>query len=154
MLDSNIQSSESLNVFKSKILKFIRPKTSCFFNCPHHKGVKLITILRLGLSYPRNHKFKHSFQDCLNPTCSCDIEVETNAHCLLNCSSYLHETKILLNNIKSVLPNILEQSDSLINNVLLFGDTSLEDSSNTIILNGTINDTMSTKRFDGSILTF
>ena len=26
MLDSNIQSSESLNVFKSKILKFIRPK--------------------------------------------------------------------------------------------------------------------------------
>ena len=153
MLDSNIQSSESLNVFKSKILKFIRPKTSCFFNCPHHKGVKLITILRLGLSYPRNHKFKHSFQDCLNPTCSCDIEVETNALCLLNCSNYLHETKILLNNIKSVLPNILEQSDSFIN-VLLFGDTFLDDSSNTIISNGTINDTISTKRFDGSILRF
>ena len=122
MLDIRI--SESLNVFKSRILKFIRPKENSFFNFLNPKGVKLISRLRLGFSHLRDHKFKHSFQDFLNPICSCDIEVKTTAHFLLHCPSYLLEIKILLNNIKSALPNILEQSASLIN-VLLFGDTSL-----------------------------
>ena len=147
MLYSNFRSSESLNVFK------IRPKENSFFNCFNHKGVKLITRLRLGLSHSQDHTFKHSFQDRLNPTCSCGIEVETNAHFLLH-TNYLHERKNLLDNIKSVLPNILKQSDSLINNVLLFGDTSLDDSSNKIILNATINYITFTKRFNGSIFTF
>ena len=48
----------------------------------------------------------------------------------------------------------LEQSDSFINNVLFFSDTSSEDYSNTIILNATINYITSTKRFDYSIFTF
>ena len=56
--------------------------------------------------------------------------------------------------IKSALPNILEQSDSFVNNVLLFGDTSLDGSSNTIILNATINYITSIKWFDDPIFTF
>ena len=32
ILDSDIRCSESLNAFKIKILKFIRPKTNFFFN--------------------------------------------------------------------------------------------------------------------------
>ena len=47
----------------------------------------------------------------------------------------------------------LEQSDFFIN-VLFFGDTYLEDYSNTIILNAIINYITSTKRFDDSIFTF
>ena len=150
MVDSDIWSSESLNFLKNKILKFIRPKVNSFFNCLNPKGVKLITRLRLGLGHLRDHNFKHSFQDCLNPICSCGIEVETTAHFLLHCPNYLHERKTLLDNIKSVLPNIFEQSDSFINNVLLFGDASLDDSSNIITLNATINYIRSTKRFDAS----
>ena len=46
MLDSDIRSSESLNV-----LKFIRTKANSFFNCLNPKRVKLITRLRLGLSH-------------------------------------------------------------------------------------------------------
>ena len=152
--DSDIRSSESLNVFKSKVLKFIRPKTNSFFNCLNPKGVKLITRLPLGLSHLRDHKFKHNFQGFLNPISSCGIEVKTTAHFLLNCPSYLNERKTLLDIIESALPNILEQSDSFINNVVVFGDTSLGNSSNTIILNATINYITSTKRFDGSIFTF
>ena len=56
--------------------------------------------------------------------------------------------------MKSILPNILEQSDSFINNVLLFGDTSLDDSSNKIIQNVVINHVTSTKRFNDPIFTF
>ena len=67
MLDSNIQSSESSNVFKSRILKFIRPKVNSFLNYLYPKGVKLITGLQLGLSNLQNVKFKHSFQELSQP---------------------------------------------------------------------------------------
>ena len=86
--------------------------------------------------------------------CSCDIEVEATDHYLLHRPNNLHERKIFLNNIKSVLPYILEKSDSIINNVLFFLDTSLDDSSNAILINSTIDYVTSTKRFDDTILTF
>ena len=88
------------------------------------------------------------------PMCTCGIEVETTAYYLPRCPNYLHERKTLLGNMKSILPNILEQSDSFINNVLLFGDTSLDDSSNKIIQNVVINHVTSTKRFNDPIFTF
>ena len=66
ILDSDIRSSESLIVYKSKVLRFIRPKANCFFNCLNPKGIKLITKLRVCFSHLRDHKFKHSFHDCLN----------------------------------------------------------------------------------------
>ena len=53
----------TLNIFKSKILKFIRPAANSIFGCHDPIGVKLLTRLRLGLSHPCEHKFKHSFQD-------------------------------------------------------------------------------------------
>ena len=37
-------------------------------NC---KGVRLITRLHVGMSHLREHKFKHNFQDCLNPIWIC-----------------------------------------------------------------------------------
>ena len=67
MLDSNIQSSESSNVFKSRILKFIWPKVNSFLNYLYRKRVKLITGLQLGLSNLQNVKFKHSFQELSQP---------------------------------------------------------------------------------------
>ena len=67
MLDSNIQSSESSNVLKSRILKFIWPKVNSFLNYLYPNGVKLITGLQLGLSNLQNVKFKHSFQELSQP---------------------------------------------------------------------------------------
>ena len=75
MLDSKIWCSKNLNAFKNKALKITRLKANFFFNCLISKGVKIITRLQLGLSHLQDHKFKHSFQDCLNPICSCGIEV-------------------------------------------------------------------------------
>ena len=92
MLDSDIQSSESLNVFKRIVLKFIQPKANSSFNCLNLKGVKLITRLRLGLSNLRDHKCKHSFQDFLNRMCSCGIKIEATTHYLLHCpTTYMKE---------------------------------------------------------------
>ena len=57
-----------MSVFKEKILNFIR--SSPFFDCHNSKGIKLIIRLGLGLSHLREHKFKHSFQDTINPSCN------------------------------------------------------------------------------------
>ena len=69
-LDLNIHNSESLNIFKKNLLTFIRPSGSSVFNCNNLRGVKLLTRLRVGLMHLREHKFKHDFQDTLNPICS------------------------------------------------------------------------------------
>ena len=78
--------SESINIFENKTLVFMRLKTNCTFNCRNPKGIQLINRLVLGLSHFHEHKFKHSFWDCLNPICTCWYEIETTAHYLLHCS--------------------------------------------------------------------
>ena len=57
-----------------------------------------------------------------------------------------------LNKIKSINCSILESSDAAVTKILLFGDNSFSDSSNTLILNSTIEYIVSTQRFEGSIL--
>ena len=75
-LDKSIRNSESFSIFKKNILKFIRTSPNSIFNCHNPKRVKLLTRLRLGLSHLRDHKFKRSFQDLLNPICNCGTDVE------------------------------------------------------------------------------
>ena len=50
-LDPTIRNAESVGIFKSNILKFIRPTPRSFSNCYNHKGIRLMTRLRLGLSH-------------------------------------------------------------------------------------------------------
>ena len=50
-LDPTIWNAESVGIFKSNILKFIRPTPRSFSNCYNHKGIRLMTRLRLGLSH-------------------------------------------------------------------------------------------------------
>ena len=146
-LDSDTCNSESAGFFKIKILKFIRPKPNSIYHCHNPKGIKLITRLGLGLSHLRKHKFKHSFQDCLNPLCLCGNDVETSSHFLLHCSTYSNERMTFLNKIKNINYGILELSDTIMTKTLLFGDSLLSDSTNTLILNSTIGYVIATKRF-------
>ena len=123
----------AINV-KHDFFKNIKSSPNSTFNCHNPKGVKLLSRLRLGLSHLREHKFKHSFQDSLNPFCSCGkVEVETSSHYLLYCSNYSEERLALLNAIKNIGISILQQSDSKFTSVLLFGDTSFDNNKNTII---------------------
>ena len=64
-LDHNIRNVGSFSTFKNNSLKFIRPTPNIVFNCENHRGIKLITRVRVGLSHLREHKFKHSFQDTI-----------------------------------------------------------------------------------------
>ena len=146
-LDSNIRNSESLALFKKRILAFIRPSANSNFYCLNSNGLKLITRLRLGLSHLRFHKFKHSFQDTLNPIYNCGT-VETTIHYLLLCPNFSNERLMLFNKLQSIDENILSKDDSNISKVLLFGDNSFNDAKNTSVLTASIEYIISTKRFD------
>ena len=132
-LDWEIKNSESIETFLKRILSLIRASPNSTFNCDKPRGIKLLSRIRLGLSHLREHKFKHSFQDSLNPFCGCGKDEERLA---------------LLNTINNIEMSILQQSDSKFTRVLLFGDTSFNNNKNTFILNATIDYIISTGRFD------
>ena len=69
------------------------------------------------------------------------------------CWNKYNEILTFLNKIKSINCSILESSDAALTKILLFGDNNVSNSSNTIILNSTIEYIISTQRFEGSILT-
>ena len=70
---------------KKKILNFIRPSKNFVSDIRNHRGIKLITRLRLGLSHLKEHKFKHSFQDTINPLCNCGQGIESTTYFFLHC---------------------------------------------------------------------
>ena len=142
-LDHNIRNSSSFNIFRKSILKFIRSSANSLFNCHNPKGIKFITRLRLGLSHLREHKFKHSFQDSLNPFCSCGLDIESTALFFLHCPMYITEGQTLLSIIKNIDNNFLHLCEPVLIRTLLF-DTN----ANTNVLNATIEYIISTKRFD------
>ena len=63
-LDRDIRNSDSLNVFKLSLLKFVRPVANSVFEINNPYDLKLLTRLRLGLSHLCYRKFRHNFQDC------------------------------------------------------------------------------------------
>ena len=151
-IDKNIRKLESLNIFKKKKnLKFIRPSQNRVYNCHNPKGIKLLTRLRVGLSHLREHKFKHSFQDTLNPICTCGEDIETTSHYLLHCPDYLEERKTLLNTISCIVPNIFDFNNDQLTEILLYGKDDLDNINNTSILDGTINYLIETKRFNAQL---
>ena len=73
-LDATLRRYDTCNAFKSNILKFIQPSSNSLFDCHNPIGIKYITRIRLELTHLREHRFKHSFQDTLNPICNYGIE--------------------------------------------------------------------------------
>ena len=73
--DVKLRKSESLPYFRNALLKVGRPTDKPVHNNHNPIGLKLLTRLRLGLSYLNEHKLKHNFQDCINPLCTCSLEI-------------------------------------------------------------------------------
>ena len=87
------------SVFRQHLLKVIQPQLATFNVC-NFLGLRLLTRLRLGLSYLNERRFNHNFQNCINPLCTCSLEVESISHFFMHC---LHDNDIratLLNELK------------------------------------------------------
>ena len=60
-LNSDIKNSDSYEMFRKKLLAFIRPVRNSVYGIYDPFGVKLINRLRLGFSHLREHKFRDNF---------------------------------------------------------------------------------------------
>ena len=101
-------------------------------------GLKLRTRLRLGLSHLNVHRFNHNFESCLNPLCTCSLEVESTTHFFLHFHHFNAICIALNNSPKDIDKDISKLSDSSLTKVILFGDCKYSDIENHDILNSTI----------------
>ena len=124
-LDPHLRKSESFSIFKSNIFEFIRLSPNYVYNCHNPGGICLITRLRIGLSRLRERKFKHGFQDKLNPLCTCGNDVESAEHFLLHCPQFANERRTLLSTLGNFNCSLLENTSNVLTQTLFFGNTSL-----------------------------
>ena len=117
-----------------------------------HKGIRLITRLRVGMSHLREHKFKHNFQDCLNPICSCGLDIESTSHFLLHCPTFNDDRYTLLSTLNNTDPTLLELTKSSLSQTLLYGKTLFDKEKNTRIQSATIEHISSTERFEEPLI--
>jgi len=68
------RNAKSINIFKKSILE--EKKENSLFCICDPRGVKLLSRLRLNFSHLNEHKFRHGFNDIINPMCACGNEIE------------------------------------------------------------------------------
>ena len=93
-----------------------------------------------------------AFKIHFNPICSCNDDIETLAHFLLHSPHYSNERSTFMNTTRNINRHIFDKNDLQITETLLYSDSSLDDKSNALILNATIDFLFVTKRFDVNLL--
>ena len=66
----------------------------------------------IGMSHLREHKFKHNFQDCLNPICSCGLDIESASHFILRRPTFNYERCTLLSTLNNIDCTLVELTKS------------------------------------------
>ena len=150
-LDENIRNAESISSFKNRLLALIRPLQSSVFNIFDPEGLKILTRLRLGFSHLNEHRFRHNIESCINPLCSCSLETEDISHYLLYCHDFIQHRLDLMNSVKSMISNFESFFNSDKVEVLLCGDSRLDNINNKYILEATLNYIKNSERFSGSL---
>ena len=103
---------------KHSLLKIGQPTTKPTYNIHNPIGLKFLTRLRLGLGHLNEHKFKHNFQDCVNPLCSCSLETESLSHFFPHCHHFTSINATPLDDLHSVNRNISFSHNELVDLLL------------------------------------
>ena len=149
-LDINIRNSESISLFKSKLLSFIRPVLNNMYIFDP-EGLKFLTALQVGLSHLNTHRFHPNFQECLNPLYSCSSETEDTTHYLLHCRYFSNQHTDLVNSVNSMVQNFEFMSENNKKDLLLIGDSWFDENKNKVTLEETITFIKKSERFTGSL---
>ena len=130
------------------ILRFIKPNSNNVFNISNPLGLKLLTRLRIGFSHLKEHKFRHNFQDSVDPLCSCGNSIELTVHFFLHCPNFTSQRQTLLNKRKSINASIMAENENSVVRKLLFGRPEFNYSTKKEIINATISFILTTERFN------
>ena len=108
----------------------------------------------VGLSHLREHKFRHNFEDSLDPFCNDGRHTETTFRFFLYCSIYKNQRKTLFEKISNIKCSLLNQNDATVVETFLFGSNSLNDEENTLMTEWSIKCIITTERSIALLLWF
>ena len=150
-LDFQISHNSSFQSFRKFLVKSIRPVPNSLFDANDPLGVKLLTRLRVGLSHLKDQKFRHGFNDTIDPLCPCNMESESVSHFFLRCLHYTNLRLDLMNELMKIESNLLHYNDDILTEILLYGDKNLSHEINAKIINLSISFIIKSGRFDGPL---
>ena len=75
----------------------------------------------LELSDLNEHEFKFNFQNCLNPLCSCSLEVQSTIHFFLNSYFFEKSWQILLKIVQKIIKDISHLNVELLVKQIMHG---------------------------------
>ena len=152
-LEPGIQNLPFLQSFKRHFLIATRPVASPVYKIQNPSGLKLLTRLRVGQSHLREHKFRHNFNDTIDPYCSCLIgNIESVEHFFLHCPKYISLRSTLFDSLNQNGIFVLPYSNSFLIHLFLYGNDIYDLTSNKNILIFVIKFIVNSKRFDSPLL--
>ena len=104
--------------------------------------------LRLNFNHLNRHKFRNSFNDTVDPMCTCGLEQETTLHYLLHYNLYSVQRLELLGTACDLNLSLKSHSDENFLNVLLYGSEEFNCNMNKEILKAEIKFLKSSERFN------
>ena len=107
-----------------------------------------MTCLRIGFGHLKEHKFKHNFQDSIDPMSSCGSDIELTVHFFFHCPNFTTQRQTLLNKLKIFNAIIMTENENSFVRTLLFGRPDFRYSTNKEIINATISFILTTERFN------
>ena len=96
--------------------------------------MRLLTRLSLGLTHLNEQRVNHNFEGCINPLCTCTLEVQSTFHFFLHCHYYNNIRKTILVDLKVINVNISKLSETALTELLLYGEASSDKIRNKMIL--------------------
>ena len=114
------------NVFRNHLLKSIWPLSSPIYNIHDPLGIRLLTRLRLWHNHLNEHRFSHNFDNCINPLCTCILEIESTTHFFLHCHFYRNIRKTILDDFNEININISNFSETALTDLLLYRKSSFD----------------------------
>ena len=151
-LDYQITHQLSFPSFRRVLSKTIRPVPNSLFDACDPHGIKLLTRLRVGLSHLKEQKFRHGFNDTIDPFCPCNMETESVSHFFIRCLNYTNLRFDLMNELRTIDSNLLQYNDECLIKTLLYGDQNLSHNTNSKIINLSMSFIIKSGRFDHGVI--
>ena len=142
-----LRNAPNLQQFKCRILAGYRSTPKSIFGIHDPLGIKRLFQLRVGLSPLLEHKKKHNFIDTPSNICTTCKSPENTEHFFLHCARFTEARYTFLNTIHLLNRNfhlLVPEEKSLF---LLYGDKSLANDTNKLVLKATLKYLKDTERF-------
>jgi len=142
-----LRNSPSLLSFKKNILALIRPSAKSIYNIYNPIAIKWLYQLRVGLSPLFYHKHKHNFNDIPSDKCLVCNQPENCEHFFLYCTRFAEARRIFFSKLTDINLSFanLQSKDRV--KLFLYGDMTLNQNTNKILLEATLNFLVDSKRF-------